>query len=78
METVESGEWYVSCNERDGCRYGICLRLSDGGALRFDDVTVSSHEADWFLKRVVGEQVDAVQVRYLIEDYLAESHTVWR
>lgn len=77
MEVVERGECCVSRDDA-GCRqYGICLHLSDGSALRFEDVATSAEEAYRLVNRLRGERIDPSQLLYLIEDHLAREYSVY-
>lgn len=76
MERVDRGECYVSSTDTECTQYGIRLYLADGTSLKVDDVAVTREEVRRLLNRLCGEYVDAQQLKYLTEDFLAEQYTV--
>lgn len=71
LETVERGETYCT----DG-QYGIRLYLSDGRVLLRDAVDTSAVSVRRLLCRLQGQETDAEQLEYLIEDHLVREYTV--
>ncbi len=76
METVEWGERYVSRRSAGGRQYGIRLHLSNGRTVSVDDVDSSPIGAQRLIDRLRGEEVDSIQLYYLIEDYLASRYSL--
>ncbi|MBP3435141.1 MAG: hypothetical protein J6K62_02290 [Clostridia bacterium] len=76
MKRVEWGECYVSSDGAECRQYGICLHLSDGSLLKMDDVATLPEGVVHLAKRLQGEPMDAVQLRYLIEDYVTTAHLI--
>ena len=74
LKTVERGEYYP--HSAVGKPFGICVYFSDGTVLRVEDATDTAEAAERFLARLCGELVDATQLSYLLEDFLAEEYTV--
>ena len=71
METVRRGEVYCSNGQ-----YGIRVELSDGCVLTRDAVDTSAESVRRLLCRLQGQEMDAEQLEYLIEDHLVREYTV--
>ena len=74
MKTVNSGEWYIDTDENGGVRYGIRLFLTDGSVWNIDDVDCELNKIPQLLTRLRGERIDEEQLRYILEDYVAEAY----
>ncbi len=72
MKEVRDGEWFIG-NDEDGCvSYGIRLFLTDGSVWEVADIDCALNKIPQMLERLRGERIDTVQLRYIIEDYIAE------
>ncbi len=74
MAVIRHADWYLDVRSDGVARYGLRLYLSDGAVWEIPDVD-SAPDAS-LPARLRGEWVDAEQLRYLLEDYLADRYTV--
>lgn len=74
MKTVDRGEWYIDTDENGGVRYGIRLFFTDGSVWNIDDVDCELNKIPQLLTRLRGERIDEEQLRYILEDYVAEAY----
>ena len=77
MKVVEWGECYVNRDDTGHRQYGVCLHLSDGSSLRFDDIATSPEEMNRLVSRLRGERIDPSQLLYLIEDHLTSEYSIY-
>lgn len=71
MASIEKTE-LVPLLGQAGKTWGGCLFMTDGTKVYLPDIHPDPARAAAFLGRVLGEEADETQLRYYLEDFLAE------
>lgn len=74
MNEVYNGDWFVSTGEDGHVRYGIRLFLTNGAVWEIPDIDCDLNKIPQLLDRLRGERIDEEQLRYILEDYVADAY----
>lgn len=70
MQQIVEGSVFRSHTENNEETYGVLFHMQGGGTVSLSDVDPDYEVARTVVERLVGEQTDNEQLRYLTEDLL--------